>query len=79
MTLEPDCRYGHGKLVAVHVDPDNYWGLFGVYVKRAVAGEITAGQGLAELVPSQKVFTLTAFRCPKCGYMEIFDEGFRGE
>lgn len=75
MILDPVCRYGHGAMIKIDPGPDMYWGLFGVSISRAKAGEARAGDPLTELVPNGLVFTLTAFKCTKCGYMELFDEG----
>lgn len=79
MIVEPNCRYGHGPLVRVPVARDAYWGLYGVRRVQAEVGAFVAGQPLASLEANHAVFTLLAFRCPTCGYMELFDEGFTGE
>ncbi|MEM5371328.1 hypothetical protein V4C53_35585 [Paraburkholderia azotifigens] len=41
-------------------------------------GSMRAGDPLADMVTSGAVYTVTAYRCQTCGYMEIFDDVIHG-
>lgn len=86
MKITPTCRYGHGELRQLTM-PDSAdgathsWGLAGVFQYQLRPGSSTASRVLAGpmIIPSQNVYTMKAFRCTICGYMELFDdEGIDG-
>ena len=84
MKITPTCRYGHGELLQLtQVDDANgfkhSWGLIGVLMHQFRAGESGVGDPLTSISHSGNVYTMKTFRCPTCGYMELFDdEGIDG-
>lgn len=83
MKVTPTCRYGHGQLVHV-TQPDvagmkHSWGLVGVLIQHFRAGASSVGEPLTSISHSGNVYTMKTFRCPICGYTELFDdEGLDG-
>ncbi|SAJ91427.1 hypothetical protein UA11_04699 [Burkholderia multivorans] len=86
MKVTPTCRYGHGELLQV-TQPDSpdgakhSWGLVGVLLHHFRAGASRVGEPLTATMISESgsVYTMKMFRCPTCGYMELFDdEGIDG-
>jgi hypothetical protein len=65
--MMPTCRYGHGPLVDQAYEPDMAWSLNSVKKKTHDDGQYTIENG-----PFAFVFRL--FRCPTCGYLELFDD-----
>lgn len=66
--VEPTCRYNHGKLVLEDSPSDpstSGWGL------RSFA--------FFDLPPDENdsVWTVKVYKCPVCGYVELFDKDFK--
>lgn len=81
MKITPTCRYGHGELQESPRSPDNHcWGLIGATLTNQVVGATHFGTSIARVTEaSGRVFTITLYRCPVCGYLEMFDdEALRG-
>lgn len=76
MKVTPTCRYGHGDLEVANEGHDtntHRWTLLGVTSQSFVAGS-SVGTPLTSTGPSGNVFTLALYRCPVCGYLEMFDD-----
>ncbi|WP_186044277.1 hypothetical protein [Burkholderia gladioli] len=80
MKVTPTCKYGHGELVTVDekeiIDGAKHsWALTGLLVKPYYAvSEVGAQPALTKDISySGHVFTLSAYSCKVCGYMEFFD------
>lgn len=74
MKVIPTCRYDHGELQIVSLEPSAHaWGLMGVTLVPFQAGS-PVGQPLLQTKTSGRVYTVTVFRCPVCGYLELFDD-----
>lgn len=62
--VAPQCKYGHGNLER---QPD-LWAVQGVEVLD------TKTDGLPDTRNTALQFTCSMFRCPRCGYLEMFDD-----
>lgn len=67
LPITPECRYGHGLLKEVKGDEGLRYVIRSVYKDQPAPGE----QVITE---SPVVFTALLFRCPVCGYLEVFDD-----
>lgn len=74
MNLQPTCRYGHGDLEEIVPGDNRFWGLMGASLQQASMGNFSMGQPLATLETNGSIYTIRPFRCPKCGYLELFDD-----
>ncbi|WP_155705995.1 hypothetical protein [Burkholderia cepacia] len=79
MKVTPTCRYGHGDLAEVTRTPDeHYWGFIGARLIPFRVGT-PVGTSLMETEASGRIYTVALYRCPVCGYLEVFDdEGTNG-
>lgn len=69
----PACRYGHGDLEKVSlVTPEGE-------PRGMVLPTFRALPDLGNLLADGKGFTVVAYRCAKCGYLEFFDDEVGGE
>lgn len=68
MKFKPNCRYGHGDLMRTvfRSNDDSMRSLFLPTAKQLMEG--------APLMADGSGFTVALYRCPKCGYLEIFDD-----
>lgn len=76
MKVTPTCKYGHGHLTAEIVQPATEktrvsWGLLGAV--ESWADDDPGRTGPPQVSYSGHIFTLKLFRCPVCGYLELFD------
>lgn len=67
MHVIPECKYCHGPMATPPGDETIKWSL------RAVFKE-TGANGQSIVQDSPYVFSLNLFRCPTCGYLELFDD-----
>lgn len=67
MNVQPTCRYGHGPLMRPDSEDDTRW-VFGVTKKTEDA------DGKKALTELPYAFTVLLYRCPICGYIELFDD-----
>ena len=58
--VTPTCRYNHGNLIR----EENGWWL----------GSSLRPSESTKLVQLDTVFVLSLYRCPVCGYVELFDD-----
>jgi len=67
--VKPNCRYGHGDLERLRLfteDRQPRGTIIPTYLEIPNTGAaISDGSG----------YTMTLYRCPKCGYTELFDDG----
>lgn len=80
--VTPECRYGHGPLQNIQPEAPtpghHFWGLQGVTLTPFRAGSPAATPLLTSETTS-RIYSVMIFRCPTCGYVELFDdEAFRG-
>lgn len=77
--IQPTCRYGHGILERIDHAPSSHgrasWALMGTMETKFRAGT-AVGKALSQIEPSGRSFTVATFRCPQCGYVELFDDFF---
>ena len=74
MKIEPTCRYGHGDLQRIPDEPENHrYALMGTHIPvRKFPIQLGAQLGVA--TPSGRIYSVAAFRCATCGYLELFDD-----
>ncbi|MCM2546210.1 hypothetical protein ACVCII_03955 [Burkholderia glumae] len=81
LKVTPICRYGHGELERVNgpETPDgtkHAWGLLGFVIQPYRAADEFGGEQLSKVMSeSMGIFTASVYRCPVCGYVEMFDDG----
>lgn len=74
MKIEPTCRYGHGALIEIARSPDeHYWGFIGASLV-PFRVEMSVDTPLEDTEVSGRIYTVSLFRCPSCGYLEVFDD-----
>lgn len=66
MKIIPTCRYNHGILEEIQGDPAQHYSLPAVAKTHELSGKVS-------VVETPIVFMVRLFRCPMCGYLEIFD------
>ena len=69
MKIEPDCRYGHGKLEA---SPE-LWSLAGITATPMTCNS-DCNDALDDVSMNGRAFTVLLYRCTTCGYIELFDD-----
>ncbi len=70
MNFTPTCRYGHGNLEAQTGVEGYTWVIPAIDMELFMDGDSWA-QGWQAALPG--VYTIRLFRCPTCGYVEMFD------
>ncbi|AOZ06729.1 hypothetical protein BKK80_13570 [Cupriavidus malaysiensis] len=74
MKVTPTCRYEHGELQEIPREPEtHYFGLMGATLVPFRAGT-PVGEPLSRTTVSGRIYTVSIFRCPVCGYLEMFDD-----
>lgn len=69
MIVTPTCRYGHGELQ----ENPALWSLTGVTL--SPIGQPAEGQPPVMVVMENgRAYSTKLFRCPVCGYIELFDD-----
>lgn len=72
INFEPSCRYGHGSLEKDQIEKDHFWGIVGAQLKKMNATS-PVGAAIQESRPSGGIYSVHIYRCPVCGYIELFD------
>jgi len=68
--VEKTCRYGHGPL---HREEGQY-GLPAFLHRSGPSNALLRQLQAADYQITNRVFVLSLWRCPTCGYVELFDE-----
>ena len=66
MNIIPTCRYDHGPLAEITGEPELRYAIRSVFRTREGDQSVIA--------EAPYVFTLRLYRCPRCGYLELFDD-----
>lgn len=67
MNITPTCRYDHGPLEESQGDPELRYAVRSVFKTHEPSGQLVIEE-------APYVFTARLFRCPVCGYVELFDD-----
>lgn len=67
--VTPNCRYGHGDLVRLKLRNED--GL----PRGTIISTYLELENMGTAMMDGKGYSITLFRCPTCGYLEIFDDG----
>lgn len=62
--VNPVCKYGHGDLER----QGDLWGVEGF--SKATS---SSGTPLVPIAGNDQQFVMVMYRCPRCGYLELFD------